>query len=128
MTGPDGLYEVWFHTSLAAKVTGWNSIYVDATGEKKVKYRDGTIISWSNPDDQISSAVWGQMTRQITKRIEYNDERNGVTAWYEPGCVKGKPQDFFKGEVLKDGKVVSNIYGNYVGFLDFDKERYWDVR
>jgi len=68
------------------------------------------------------------MTRRITKRIEYKDERNGITAWYEPGSVKGKVQDFFKGEILKDGKVVSKIFGNYVGFLDFDKERLWDVR
>ena len=42
--------------------------------------------------------------------------------------MKGKSQDFFKGEILQNGKVVSKIFGNYMGFLDFDGERYWDVR
>ena len=28
----------------------------------------------------------------------------------------------------KDGVVVSEIYGNYMGFVDFDGKRYWDLR
>jgi hypothetical protein len=118
---------MWFYSSLSARVAGWNSIQVDVVGHKFVRYRDGTVIKFNNPDDLIINCVWGQMTRQITKRIEYEDERSGVTAWYEPGNVKGKSQDFFRGEILKDGKVVSEIRGNYMGFLDFDGERYWDV-
>lgn len=51
MVGPDKLYEMWFYSSLSAKVTGWNSIYVEANGEKKIRYRDGTVITWNNPDD-----------------------------------------------------------------------------
>jgi len=51
-----------------------------------------------------------------------------LTAWYELGSVKGRPADYFKGEILKDGKVVSNLFGNYAGYLDFDGVRYWDVR
>jgi len=48
--------------------------------------------------------------------------------WFEPGIVKGKPQDFFAGEILKDGKKICSIYGNYMGFMDFDGVRYWDLR
>ena len=29
---------------------------------------------------------------------------------------------------MQDGKVVSEINGNYMGYLDFDGVRYWDVR
>lgn len=27
-----------------------------------------------------------------------------------------------------NGKTVSTLKGNYMGFVDFDNERYWDVR
>ena len=32
------------------------------------------------------------------------------------------------GEIHKDGKKVCTVEGNYVGYLDFDEVRYWDVR
>ncbi len=32
------------------------------------------------------------------------------------------------GEILKDGKRISEITGNYLGYLDFDNVRYWDGR
>jgi len=58
----------------------------------------------------------------------YEDKRNNVVGWFEPGNVKGKEQDFFKGEITKDGKWVCEIFGNYMGFIDFDGVRYWDLR
>ena len=30
--------------------------------------------------------------------------------------------------VYKGNKVVSKFGGNYLGFIDFDGRRYWDVR
>jgi len=32
------------------------------------------------------------------------------------------------GEISKDGKVVSEIRGNYMGWIEFDGVRYFDVR
>lgn len=51
-----------------------------------------------------------------------------MTAWYDIGGVKGRPSDYFRGEILKDGKVVCKLFGNYAGYIDFDGVRYWDVR
>lgn len=64
----------------------------------------------------------------ICGRIEFEDKKNGLTAWYEISSEKKKPLDYFVGEVSKDGKVVSKMYGNYMGYIDFDGIRYWDVR
>ena len=91
LVGPENLYQLWFYNSLSARVAGLNSIHVDAAGHKSMRYRDGTIITWNNPHDVIINCVWGQMSRQITERIVYEDKRNNVTGWYEPGTVKGKP-------------------------------------
>jgi len=29
---------------------------------------------------------------------------------------------------MKDGRVVSKMFGNQMGYIDFDGMRYWDVR
>ena len=39
-----------------------------------------------------------------------------------------RPQDYFEGDIKKDGQVVSKIYGSYLGFTEFDGVRYWDAR
>ena len=66
----------------------------------------------------------------ITGRIEFRDDTHGVTAWYEfgDGGKKKNPKDYVRGEIIRDGSVLSKIYGNMMGYLDFDDQRYWDVR
>lgn len=67
----------------------------------------------------------------ITGKIEFNDEQNGIYAWYEinsPDRGKNRPKDYIIGEIRKDGVVVSKLFGTYFGYLDFDGERYWDIR
>jgi hypothetical protein len=39
-----------------------------------------------------------------------------------------RPSDYFSGEILRNGKKVSNILGTYLGFIEFDEVRYWDIR
>ena len=29
---------------------------------------------------------------------------------------------------MRNGQKVSDVYGNYLGFCDFDGKRYWDLR
>lgn len=67
----------------------------------------------------------------ITGRIELTDEQNGITAFYEinsPDRGKGKAKDYFVGEIRQHGKVVSKMFGTYMGYIDFDSRRYWDIR
>ena len=39
---------------------------------------------------------------QITGRVDFTDETNGLTAYYEigDGGVKKNPKDYFKGEIV----------------------------
>jgi len=36
--------------------------------------------------------------------------------------------DYMSGEIKQNGKVVSKFYGSYMGYLEFDGVRYWDIR
>ena len=53
-------------------------------------------------------------------KIEFEDKKNGLTAWYEISAEKKKPLDCFIGEIIKDDKVVSKMSGSYMGYIDFD--------
>jgi hypothetical protein len=64
----------------------------------------------------------------VCGRIDFEDKKNGLTAWYEISAEKKRPLDYFVGEIIKGDKVVSKMYGNQMGYIDFDGIRYWDVR
>lgn len=68
------------------------------------------------------------MTHQITGKITFTDEANGLTAYYDYGAYMFKKQDYTYGEIHKDGKKVCEIFANYNGWIDIDGVRYWDVR
>jgi hypothetical protein len=65
----------------------------------------------------------------------YHDYKTGnrdqsihkIKAWVACG-VKRKPQDHYEGEITVDGNCVAKIRGSYLGFLEIDGIRYWDVR
>ena len=65
--------------------------------------------------------------------MTYNDEANGVQAELKFGTVKKKPKDYFSGVIRQrtaNGKWVDLIgfQGTYLGYIDFDGVRYWDLR
>ena len=59
---------------------------------------------------------------------EIVDRKNGYKLVVEFGKVKKKSTDYFKSFITKDGKAVSEVFGTYCGFIEFDKKRYWDIR
>jgi hypothetical protein len=64
-------------------------------------------------------------------RCDFKDEKNGITGHYflgQGGPTKKSPKDYLVGEISKNGKVISEIRGNYMGWIEFDGERYFDVR
>lgn len=60
--------------------------------------------------------------------MEFTDEKNGIIAYFDFNAYMFKKQDYIWGEIKKDGERVSEITGNYCGFVDFDNKRYWDYR
>jgi hypothetical protein len=58
--------------------------------------------------------------------MSFEDKTFGYTAEVVLGKLKKKPTDYFDGNIVKDGKICSKIYGTYLGFIDFDGIRYWE--
>lgn len=58
--------------------------------------------------------------------MTFEDKTFGYKAEIKLGKIKKKPSDYFDGNIVKDGKSCSKIYGTYLGFIDFDDVRYWE--
>jgi len=61
-------------------------------------------------------------------KIIFSDESNGLYAKISMGKVKNMPSDYLKGDIMYNGKIMSSIGVTYLGYIDFDKTRYWDYR
>lgn len=60
--------------------------------------------------------------------VDFVDEKNDIKGTYTFGCIKRQYQDYFKGEIKKGGTLVADVHGTYMGYMDFNKKRYWDAR
>ena len=124
--GPDEWYILSMHTGFAAKA-GLNSLTLNVTGKKNIVYKDGSKIYCNTaPGDIFNNAFFGSLNHQFTGKLEYFDDENKIYATYSIGTQK--VQDYLEGFIQKDGKKISEIYGTYCGYLEFDGERYWDAR
>ena len=68
------------------------------------------------------------MGHQLMDKMTFKDEQNKLEAVVEFASERWKEQDYLSGKILENGKVVSKITGNYMGYIDFDGARYWDAR
>lgn len=44
------------------------------------------------------------------------------------GEVRGKPSDYVTAKLVQNGKVCGELSGSYMGYLEWDRVRYWDRR
>jgi hypothetical protein len=66
----------------------------------------------------------------LVGRCDFKDEKNELTGYYVIGAggPKNGPKDYFTGEILHKGQPVCKVRGNYMGYIEFDEVRYFDVR
>lgn len=125
--GPNQNYTLTGWSSYTVKA-GMNSANITSDGHKLLVFKDGQRIRFTNYNDLFYNIMMGTMGHQLVGKMSFEDSQNGITASFEFGNVRGKTQDYFSGQILKGQKVVSEIRGNYMGFIDFDKVRYYDIR
>lgn len=126
--GPDEVFRYSGYTEIAVRLR-LNSIYLDVTGSKTISFKDGTKITFGNTQDIFQNVIMGQCHHILFGNFDYKDEKNGVTGVMNIGDVRGKPKDYFDGHIEQHGKkVCQSIDGTYMGYADFDGERYFDVR
>ena len=116
--GPNGAYTLSGYSSYTVQ-SGMTSANVLTEGYNKLVFHDGHEIHYSKPNDYFYNLWMGTMGHQITGTIVFEDKQNNLRGEYSFGNVKRKTQDYFTGSITRDGFTVSEIKGNYMGYMDF---------
>ena len=77
---------------------------VTVVGYKKIKFKDGHIITYDNPNDTFYNTVIGNIYHQVQGKITFTDQANNIKAYYDLGYSRKKTQEYFKGKIEKNGK------------------------
>ena len=125
--GPDGNYTFSGHGAFDVK-SGPRTADIHISGHKKVVFRDGQTIKCSLTDNKLWNIFVGTLSWQTVGKQTFEDEANGIQGFIKFDAYAFKKQDFIWGEISRNGKKVCEITGNYMGFMDFDGVRYWDLR
>ena len=73
--------------------------------------------------------MMGTLHHQLLGKVTFKDEENGLTGYLEIGKNKKSTKDAFTGYIMaRNGQKLCNIEGNYMGYMDFDGQRYFDLR
>ena len=107
---------------------GLNSVTVINIGKKTFEFFDGYVVSLSCPEELFSGTFFGTMKHESLGSIKANDN-DGNYCVINLGKIKGKPSDYLQGIIYDaGGNQLSKLEGTYLGYLEFDKIRYWDAR
>lgn len=108
---------------------GLNSLKIKNRGSRAVRFAsDGQLITYNFAKEKYSGSFMGTMKVESKGLITFSDAANNITAELLIGGVKKKPSDYLAGTIKQNNVIVSLIYGTYMGFLEFDGQRYWDFK
>lgn len=128
LEGPNNSYRFYGYSIFAIKAY-LNSINLEISGHKVAEFADGSKIVFNNQQDTFGNTLIGTCHHQMLGKIKFEDLQNGITGYLNLGDEKRRPRDYFSGHIEQHGIVVcEKIYGNYMGYADFDNERYLDIR
>jgi len=136
MYGPNENYKMYGFSCFGSNA-GLNSLKVVNKGKRMVVFHDKTKIAFDTLNDSFSNTFWGTLRHENIGEINYDDSANGIHCKIKFGGIKKKyfiklnycrPSDYFMGEIVLNNQTVSNVYGSYLSFLEFDGVRFWDIR
>jgi len=112
-------------------------MFLLSKGQLTLKFQDGSLFDIGLSENKVTNVFWGDMRHELLNTQTFVDTKNNLraTIQYGPSERVGVPSDYFEGclekfdpaQPDKEGQVLSNITGSWVGFCDFDKVRYWDI-
>jgi len=76
---------------------------------------------------------WGELRHETLGELTFVDEKNNIRCEFEFNNVKGLPSDVVCGAILRgppggeDDEELSSLFGSWLGFVDWDGKRYWDI-
>jgi hypothetical protein len=120
-------YKIHGYFNYTAKA-GLNSVTVTNVGRRNFEFFDGYTAQITCPEEVFSGTFFGAMRHESLGTMTASDNA-GNHCLINIGKIRGKPSDYLEGDLKNaSGEVISKLFGSYLGYLEFDGVRYWDVR
>lgn len=88
-------------------------------------FRDGQRIDFDFSYDYYSGTFFGTLKLESLGQMVFTDKANDLSCTISFGKTKGKPSDYFTGDLLHKGSSLGQMHGSYIGYVDFERTRYW---
>lgn len=130
--GPEGLFQLSGYSIPYIK-HHINSITVTSTqvedhGKRTFRFPDGQLVTHTLPSLLYTGTLLGQTRCEVTGSVFFEDKDNGITCEIRLNSEAGRPSDYLEGALMVEGEVRACLKGTYLGWLEWDEVRYWDVR
>lgn len=120
-------YKIYGYFNYTAKA-GLNSVTVTNIGKRNYEFFDGYKAVVTCPEELFSGTFFGGMRHESLGTMQASDSE-GHTCLINIGKIRGKPSDYLEGQIKnQDSNSICTLTGTYLGYLEFDRIRYWDVR
>jgi len=131
LTGPQGCFHYYGWSTYTAGF-GYNRMFIKQTGTRICAFNDATQIEMGFTKDRFSNVFWGDPVHEVLGGYSFVDKANNLACRIDLNAFKGLPSDVFCGSLDRidaNGETVEAVCaveGSWLGFVDFDGERYWD--
>jgi hypothetical protein len=116
---------------------GLNSFWLQNNGKRVMKVKEPKMeIDYGFFNDAYNKCFWGNDGKTLhttAGECIYEEKKLGIKAIIKFDTVKGKPNDYFSGEINYTNKYTGqpqkiSILGSYLSYIEFDGVKYWDIR
>lgn len=99
LVGPEKSYEMFGFAVVNAQLSGMNSIKGWREGKNILKFKDGTLMTFTTPETRISGLLMGDRTLNYSGTLTIKDFQHkieSVTSFpYKEGSIKSSIASFF---------------------------------
>eukprot|EP00188_Purpureofilum_apyrenoidigerum_P004321 Plantae.Rhodophyta-Purpureofilum_apyrenoidigerum.ctg4803.p1 GENE.Plantae.Rhodophyta-Purpureofilum_apyrenoidigerum.ctg4803~~Plantae.Rhodophyta-Purpureofilum_apyrenoidigerum.ctg4803.p1 ORF type:complete len:357 (-),score=55.85 Plantae.Rhodophyta-Purpureofilum_apyrenoidigerum.ctg4803:161-1231(-) len=117
-----------YHGSMSYSAKfGVNEFKLVNKGKRVIEFDDGSKIVFNMPVDVFSSVLFGTYRHEMAANIVFEDEQNDISCNLGFCKTRNMPSDYFHGTITQKGAPVGVIQGSWLGCVDFNGRRLWNI-
>ena len=78
LVGPNKSYEIFGFGAVNANLTGMNSLKGGRDGKNIIRFKDGSMLTFTTPDTRINGLIMGDRILNVTGNLVVKDFKNKI--------------------------------------------------
>eukprot|EP00802_Teleaulax_amphioxeia_P007212 Tamp_07218.p1 GENE.Tamp_07218~~Tamp_07218.p1 ORF type:complete len:462 (-),score=85.12 Tamp_07218:1145-2530(-) len=134
LEGPNKSFKYYGWSTYEASF-GYNKLFVKQSGLRRIEFADGCVIDLGFTQDKYNNALWGDVVHEVLGAYKFSDQKNQLVCTVGLNPSSSLPSDAFVGQIERvdaqgnptGAPPLASLQGSFLGFLDFDGKRLWDI-